>query len=59
MSRLFEKLALQAHFRRVFDQVGTEKGWQLISSVVEQEIVKTEAELPQQQQQQQQETPRC
>ena len=32
---LFERLRLQAHFRRVFDDLGQEQGWQLIRRAVE------------------------
>jgi hypothetical protein len=32
---LFERLRLQAHFRRVFDDLGQEAGWQLIRRAVE------------------------
>lgn len=46
MNLLFERLALQAHFRRVFDQVGTETGWQLIQAAVEKESVNHLTQLP-------------
>jgi len=32
---LFERLRLQAHFRRVFDDLGQDQGWQLIQRAVE------------------------
>ena len=37
---LFERLRLQAHFRRVFDDLGQEAGWQLIRRAVELESVR-------------------
>ncbi len=35
MTQLFERLSLQAHFRRLFDEHGVESGWQLIQQAVE------------------------
>jgi hypothetical protein len=35
MTQLFERLKLQAHFKRLFDQHGVESGWQLIQQAVE------------------------
>lgn len=50
---LFERLRLQAHFRRVFDDLGQEQGWQLIRRAVELESLKYQTTRPDDDQQHQ------
>lgn len=54
---LFERLRLQAHFRRLFDEQGVEQGWQLIQRAVELESRQHQQQLPEDDQQHQEELP--
>lgn len=46
MTHLFERLRLQAHFRKLFDEMGQEQGWQLIQAAVARESERHQTELP-------------
>jgi hypothetical protein len=53
MTQLFERLRLQTHFKRLFDEHGVETGWQLIQQAAESEGQAWQCRQPEDDQQQQ------